>query len=803
MGKSKRDKKEKAAPVRILTRKEKRKEGRKAKKELKKNFYVNRFGGKAQDEDCSDYDQEQQDDEVKIKREQEQKKDALLKLKEASEARRKKLLQEANQIEEMNLKRLEKQLNLNKRKGKNKESDTLHKSFVEDGFDFILDACDPAKLSALQVGNDFSDDEEEDDDDEQKPVPKLAKSAECDDEEIESNEDEIEGEISDVQDSESNDDDDVDQIGNAMNDDEDSSEEEMVDGNSEEEEEDDDDHIKSDNQAEAEEKESTKDNEKQTWEDIYGRKRDADGNVVQTKYVPPAKRVQQGRGDLTRLEKQIKGQLNRLAESNMQGIARQIEDLFARNSRNDMNECLIKILTAALISPNALTPERLVMEHAVLIAILHANVGIEVGATLTQKWIEAYTQEYAQTDRDGVDKCTKVLDNYLQFVSYLYAFQVVGHGLMFDLLATLSEGYKVKDIELIILVLRYVGFNLRKDDASRLKTLIIDIQRKSSESSSGDTSMRVKFMLETLMAIRNNNVKKLANYDPTHQVHLLKLMRNFLRPGAEVTTLNVKLDDLLNADTQGRWWIVGSAWTGRVPEEAAAVTETTKKTAKYSEELLKLARKMRMNTDARKAIFCALMSSSDFMDAFEKLVKVGLKSPVKERETAFVLTTCCAREPKFNPFYPHVAAKLARYERKFRMAVQCAIWDRIGMIIDSATSSEDKSNCVNLGLFTSTLIRDKVLTLMVLKKIEFADMNKGLTLFLRTLISDLLKEDNDRERNLPFAMIAGNPKLSMLRESLRLFMHHFLLKNKKVQDEQLKSRLEAAESSLLLTSSSK
>ena len=50
---------------------------------------------------------------------------------------------------------------------------------------------------------------------------------------------------------------------------------------------------------------------------------------------------------------------------------------------------------------------------------------------------------------------------------------------------------------------------------------------------------------------------------------------------------------------------------------------------KHSQELLDLASKMRMNTDSRKTIFCTLMSSNDYLDAFEKLVKLSLKSPVK------------------------------------------------------------------------------------------------------------------------------------------------------------------------------
>ena len=49
------------------------------------------------------------------------------------------------------------------------------------------------------------------------------------------------------------------------------------------------------------------------------------------------------------------------------------------------------------------------------------------------------------------------------------------------------------------------------------------------------------------------------------------------------------------------------------------------------------------------------------------------------------------------------------------------------------------------------------------------------------------------------SLISGNDKLSALRESLRLFMHHFLLKSKKEKDPVIKSRVESAENALLLS----
>lgn len=53
-------------------------------------------------------------------------------------------------------------------------------------------------------------------------------------------------------------------------------------------------------------------------------------------------------------------------------------------------------------------------------------------------------------------------------------------------------------------------------------------------------------MLEILMAIRNNNMNKIPNYDPTFGEHLLKILKGHLRPGNYVSEMKIGLQDLLN-----------------------------------------------------------------------------------------------------------------------------------------------------------------------------------------------------------------------------------------------------------------
>lgn len=119
-------------------------------------------------------------------------------------------------------------------------------------------------------------------------------------------------------------------------------------------------------------------------------------------------------------------------------------------------------------------------------------------------------------------------------------------------------------------------------------------------------------MLDTLMAIKNNNVNKIPQYDPTVAEHLRKILKTLLVNGKYVTTLNISLEDLLSADARGKWWVVGSAWTGHINPSVGASDgkkRNSKEAQKFSNKLLELAKKQRMNTDDRRNVFCILMSS--------------------------------------------------------------------------------------------------------------------------------------------------------------------------------------------------
>lgn len=95
-----------------------------------------------------------------------------------------------------------------------------------------------------------------------------------------------------------------------------------------------------------------------------------------------------------------------------------------------------------------------------------------------------------------------------------------------------------------------------------------------------------------------------SNYVP-----LLTVFMYYCIASLDDGQLKVSFSDLLKAETHGRWWIVGSAWSGRdsTPHDAPLPqvhTETW---------VLELARRQRMTTDVRKTVFSVIMTSEVIM----------------------------------------------------------------------------------------------------------------------------------------------------------------------------------------------
>ncbi|XP_072820159.1 nucleolar MIF4G domain-containing protein 1 isoform X2 [Vicugna pacos] len=669
----------------------------------------------------------------------------------AAAAARKRALLAANEEEDREIRKLERCLGLNKRRKKG-DGSSVPLSFARDGLDYILGALESGGNSALYE----SSSEEEEEGGAGQTLPESDSETDTEDErEAQDVEEEDEREAEAGTQSEEDDEDDEDEGKRKSGGAEGTAKKKR--------------RQKRVRFAEDEERSESSSEEADA----------ADQSLCENggKYKPPhVRRAEetvdaQKKEELERLKKQVKGLINRLSEPNLASISGQLEELYMAHSRKDVSDTLTGVLLSAC-APDAAMPSRLVMEHVLLVSILHCTVGIEVGA----HFLEAVVRRFASVYASGQEG--KECDNLFTVIAHLYNFRVVQSLLIFDILRKLVGTFTEKDIELILLMLKHVGFSLRKDDALSLKELIAETQAKASRAGGEfQDQSRIRFMLETLLALKNNDVRKIPGYDPEPVERLRKLQRALVRgagSGTE-TQLRVSWDNILNAEQTGRWWIVGSAWSGApMIDNGQQKTPQKRPLGTVSAKILELARKQRMNTDVRRNIFCTIMTSEDFLDAFEKLLKLGLKDQ-QEREIVHVLMDCCLQERMYNPFYAFLAGKLCDYERRFQMTFQFSIWDKF-RDLDNLPAT----NFSNLVHLVAHLLKTKSLPLSILKVVEFSELDKPRVHFLRKVLYMLLMETEVEDLGLIFARVSDNPALGLLREGLKLFISHFLLKGSQV-----------------------
>ncbi|CAI8022832.1 Nucleolar MIF4G domain-containing protein 1 [Geodia barretti] len=168
---------------------------------------------------------------------------------------------------------------------------------------------------------------------------------------------------------------------------------------------------------------------------------------------------------IEKLQRNLQGLVNRLSEGNVQSIATQLERMYAENSRNDMNSCLTEVMVKACVGP-ALFSERFVMIHVLLVAILHNNVGSEVGAYLVQKLAQKLESLLSQPPNYGQGK---ECDCIVLLMANLYTLKIVHCVIIYDIIRKLLETFAERDVELLLLLLKNTGMEIRRDDATSLK----------------------------------------------------------------------------------------------------------------------------------------------------------------------------------------------------------------------------------------------------------------------------------------------------------------------------------------------
>ena len=464
------------------------------------------------------------------------------------------------------------------------------------------------------------------------------------------------------------------------------------------------------------------------------------GALKEERYIPPSLRHKglggsgSGSEDLSQLRRQIQGLLNRLSEANLTSILDEVEKLYRDHPRQHVSTILLDLLLGLLSDPTSLQDTFIVL-HGGFIAAVFKVSGSDFGAQAIERIHNEFFANFdSKADCDGTGKkCA----NLTSLLAELYNFQVISSNMIYDFARLFLTNLSEVNTELLLRIVRTAGPQLRQDDPSSLKDIVIQLQRVVAQTEEQSLSVRTKFMIETMNDLKNNRMKTgiaASAINLEHTIRMKQVLKSLNQRIVRASEpLRVGLKDLQDKHKKGKWWLVGASYkihTGddNFPEQLSPgnANDLDDHSGRNggAGDLEQLAKEQRMNTDVRRSIFIAIMSSSDSDDAYVRLLKLGLKKS-QQLEIPKVLVHCAGAEKVYNPFYTILARRMGR-DKKLRMALQFSLWDlfkRMGEADNEAEGDEDESadgkldlrSMVNLARMFGVLIAEDGLSVGVLK----------------------------------------------------------------------------------------
>lgn len=322
------------------------------------------------------------------------------------------------------------------------------------------------------------------------------------------------------------------------------------------------------------------------------------------------------------------------------------------------------------------------------------------------------------------------------------------------------------------------GPQLRQDDPSSLKDIVLLIQPAVAKVGEQSLSVRTKFMIDTITDLKNNKVKSGPGSSISSE-HITKMRKilgslNNSRVIRASEPINISREDIHNSAKKGKWWLVGASWredpleTARKELSNSALPSGTTADAPDAEDdsegepdLASIAKSQRMNTDVRRSIFVAIMSATDFQDAHVRLLKLRLKR-AQEYEIPRVLTHCVMEEEAYNPYYTLIARRVCGdLGRRIKVSFMYTLWNILRRMgekgdfddeegLDEEEEDESKQlplkSIVNIAKMYASLIADNTLTLGIVKILNFAYLQPKAKTFVELLIISIIQQSQKSKK---------------------------------------------------------
>ncbi|CAI2382817.1 unnamed protein product [Moneuplotes crassus] len=335
------------------------------------------------------------------------------------------------------------------------------------------------------------------------------------------------------------------------------------------------------------------------------------------------------------------------------------------------------------------------------------------------------------------------LKNIISIFSHFYLFESVTHKIIFDVIVHMMKNFKEKDLEMLLNLLHNIGGILRKDSPALCKDimLLFDSKKIEAEISAPKTTpkdqeeevktsfeRKINYLSQELNDIKNNKIN--SKFTNNHGLTWLK-KNSQVKSELLKNPLDVDFKVIESAKNGVKWWLTDEEKLKQ--ESSLKINEIEKKIDKsYLAQLEAAAKAQHYVTDIQKSVFYTLMSSEDYLDAFQNIQKLGLKKK-QERDIIKVIIQCCVQEKVYNKYYALILKKLCDGDKTFQYSCKYTLWDYLKIIDDLGVRK-----IANLARIYGHLFSKTSIPINMLKYIDFYDeINKFQRLFLNVVMDEI------------------------------------------------------------------
>lgn len=285
------------------------------------------------------------------------------------------------------------------------------------------------------------------------------------------------------------------------------------------------------------------------------------------------------------------------------------------------------------------------------------------------------------------------LKNFVFIIIQFYIYGNLTSKIYFDVIKYFIENFNDTYSEILLILLSYIGIELRKENPESLKEIISSVTKKYNVmkiNKEEQVSSKMKFIVDMIDDIKNN---KYLKFNLSERFNFFKNVvninkKNFvsvsdLKSSKIADKIDVSWEMLKNFDKNKIQDILEDNKNQNINQvliEGSGNDFMNEGDVNTNNNLIqKKLKKYKMTTDLKKMIFTSIVTSSDCNDAFEKLLRLNLKKD-QAREIVKILVLLVIEEKAYNPFYKLVMEKLMNVEKSHKYTFHYTIWDYIKIL---------------------------------------------------------------------------------------------------------------------------